>query len=546
MLSILTVAVTIGIISSGQASVIIQEETYDKFQNMSEKYSKHFSLMLVETENIINTFSSVIENDFEIENFRDNENYRKEYMSGINKILKDIAAQSSSIQGIYLAVNPELTGKVYESWFIKDSGNNFIYQEPEAFTEFYPENEDMKWYYDPVKENRGIWSQPYTDATINVKMISYTKAIYSGDKLIGVAGIDISFADIEQTIEEMVFYKTGYGILTDSEHRVIVHPEIKEGTNLLTLENENFQNIAESAEENDSDVLLYKYRGQDKIMGFSKLSNNWVFMAVANLEDISTPVIKLRRIISLIVIIVVLIAAAISLLLTKSIAYQLNILHEMTEKIGNGDFNLPPVPESKDEIGRLAASVRGMSRKISESQQKLLELNKNMKDLAFYDALTNLPNRRYGMEVLNTLLKEYSDNSDGFSGIMFIDLDNFKEINDTKGHDVGDRILIHASERMNHQINNFDLLCRIGGDEFLLIFKKVPTLKLIESMADRILHAVSSPVQINSDEISSGCSIGIAVIEERDTDLNMILKCADLALYDVKKSGRNNYKIYKN
>ncbi len=93
----------------------------------------------------------------------------------------------------------------------------------------------MKWYYDPIRTGKGVWSMPYTDATINVKMISYTKAIFAGKQLIGVAGIDLSFSDIFKTISEIVLYDSGYGILTDSSYHVIVHPELQEGTDISKL-----------------------------------------------------------------------------------------------------------------------------------------------------------------------------------------------------------------------------------------------------------------------------------------------------------------------
>ncbi len=107
------------------------------------------------------------------------------------------------------------------------------------------------------------------------------------------------------------------------------------------------------------------------------------------------------------------------------------------------------------------------------------------------------------------------------------------------------KILIQTSEMMNHQISTHDLLCRIGGDEFILVFRKVPSVSHVEAMAKRILNAVKEPVLINSYEIHPGCSIGIAVINTENNDIEKILKNADLVLYSVKKSGRNNYCLYK-
>ena len=545
VISILVVALTIGTISINRSSILLTEETHSRFLNMSEKYAFEFSMILLETENIIKTFSAGMKIDFNFERFKDDEEYRDVYMNKVGAILKLIAQQSSSIQGIYLVIDPEITGLVYESWYIRDKNSNYIYQEPEDISTFSPQNKDMKWYYEPIARKMGVWSRPYTDATIDVKMISYTLPIYSGDKLLGVAGIDLSFNDIFNTINNMVIYESGYGIMTDADYRVIVHPHLKEGTELMNLDNENYEHISNEMELNNSGVLLYEYQNVDKVMGFSKLSNGWLFLAVADLNDINSPIIKLRGIISLFVSIAILLGATTGLLLSRSISNQLKILHEMTELIGNGNFQMPEAPDSNDEIGQLAKSFRLMSRKLSASQNELLELNKDMKILAFHDPLTHLPNRRSGMDSLNEILQNYNKKGCDICGIMFIDLDNFKEINDTMGHDIGDQLLTHTADVMNHQISSSDILCRIGGDEFLVIFRQVPSLELVEAMAERIRKAVEKPVILNSLEIHSGCSIGIAVIDNNTTNLQTILKHADLALYSVKNSGRNNYKIYQ-
>ena len=545
VLSILVAAVTIGTVSITRASAILDDEILQKFHQISKGYSNQFSLLLSEVETSIQTFASTVEVDFSIDDFKDDSGYRENYMSKTKRAINLIAEESDSIQGIYLAINPELTGSVYESWLINKGNGNFIYQEPEDISTFYPENEDMKWYYDSIRMNHGVWSRPYTDATIDIKMISYTQAIYSGEELIGVAGIDIQFNEIFETLNSLILYKNGYAILTDSDYRVIFHPTIKEGTALSSLENENFDSIVEAMQTDSSGVLLYKFQNTDKIMGFSRLSNGWMFLAVTDLDDINAPINRLRHAIGIVTLLAILFGIIAGLSLSKSITRQLNILHEMTELIGNGNFQLPEAADSNDEIGQLAKSIRIMSRKLAISQNELIELNKNMKTLAFHDPLTHLPNRRYGMEALESMLSKYNKTEYGICGIMFIDLDDFKDINDTKGHDIGDLILAHTADVMNHQISSSDLLCRIGGDEFLVIFSQVPSIDLVKAMAERIRNAVKQPAVINSEEIRSGCSIGIALIENEHTSLKEILKYADLALYSVKNSGRNNFKIYQ-
>ncbi len=115
VLSVFIAAITIGAVSSSLAAMIMKEETYQKFQYMSASYANRFSLLLSEVVTAIHTFSSTVTNDFKIDDFRNDNNYRNHYMNKTNGILQDIILQNTSIQGIYLAINPEITGNLYES-----------------------------------------------------------------------------------------------------------------------------------------------------------------------------------------------------------------------------------------------------------------------------------------------------------------------------------------------------------------------------------------------------------------------------------------------
>jgi diguanylate cyclase (GGDEF)-like protein len=543
ILSVLFSAGSIAVLSTIKGSQIIEKESYDKFKFISRSSANEFSLQLTGIENIVHTIRSSVVSNFDEEAFTDNINYRDEYVSEAGIMLQDIGQKNDHIQGIYLVVNPELSSAVYESWYINDGSGNFIYQNPEDISTFYSENEDMKWYYDPIRMGRGVWSLPYTDVTIGVEMISYTEPLFSEGHLIAVAGIDISFTEIQRKIEHIDFYETGYGVLVDEEYNIIVHPDMDVGMNLRTFDDGSLLSVVEAIEQQDSDVLNYIYKGTDKILGFSKLSNDWIFIAAASHNEINRPVANLRHYIALIVLITVLLAIAGGLKMSSSITRQLNNLHELTENIGNGNFDVSVEMGTKDEFSKLASSFQNMSRKIELSQNELIEVNKSMEIMAFHDPLTHLPNRRSGLDRLSSVLESHQENQD-LCGIMSIDLDHFKEVNDSLGHDAGDQLLLHITEKMSHQIDNNDMLCRMGGDEFLLIFNNVPSLGLVKAMAVRLLQTGSATLRIKSKKVSISCSIGIALIDRDYPDLKEILERADKALYAVKRNGRNNYMFF--
>lgn len=544
ILSVIFSSLSIGVLSTIQAGKILENETYEKFRYISRSYANEFSMILRGTESIVSTVSSQTKADFERDSFRLNPEYRELYMAKTGTLLQDIALDNDYIQGIYLVINPELTGSVYESWYIYDGMGHYVYQEPEELSTFYEENEDMNWYYDPLRQKQGVWSLPYTDATIDVKMISYSNAVYSNGELIAVMGIDISFEDIQNTIEQMVFYKTGYGVLLDEDYKVIVHPVLEEGTDISQVENGILLPVIEAMEQRDSEIVDYIFQGLDKILGYSRLSNGWIFIISASLEELKKPIIRLRYDIIFIILITVLLAIGGGLSLSRTIKKQVDTLQELTEYIGEGHFDIPLDHHLEDEFARLRSSFGIMSQKIAKSHNELQEINKNMEKLAFHDPLTHLPNRRSAMDRLEKVLQEYNSQND-LCGIMSIDLDKFKDINDSMGHDAGDQLLIHITEKMRHQISNEDMLCRMGGDEFIVIFTNVPNMDLVRAMAVRLIQSASDPVTINTQTIRISCSIGIVLIDRSDADIKDILNKADKALYSVKNRGRNSYSFYK-
>lgn len=125
--------------------------------------------------------------------------------------------------------------------------------------------------------------------------------------------------------------------------------------------------------------------------------------------------------------------------------------------------------------------------------------------------------------------------------LFFIDLDGFKQINDDFGHDVGDAVLCESATRILNEVRSEDIVARIGGDEFVLLFTQPGNDDDVDSMALRILKSLEEPIKIAGAETSVSASIGIASFPQDGTDLERLLKVADKAMYSVKKSGKNGH-----
>ncbi len=177
--------------------------------------------------------------------------------------------------------------------------------------------------------------------------------------------------------------------------------------------------------------------------------------------------------------------------------------------------------------------------------QMMLQMIKRTETLemkAILDHLTGLWNRSY---LLDPKYWESLRQSHTKKHLLFLDLDLFKNINDTYGHKIGDHILIETGRRLKEVLKDTDLICRYGGDEFLAVIKG-EEIRGIEHIAENIIHAINRPFAINGKDYHIGISIGITEIDETLSDIESIIKSSDDAMYKAKKNGGNRYYINRN
>ncbi len=173
-------------------------------------------------------------------------------------------------------------------------------------------------------------------------------------------------------------------------------------------------------------------------------------------------------------------------------------------------------------------------------------MEQELHQLAFYDKLTSLPNRRMFMDRLHQIIQQ-SERHDKCFALFFMDLDNFKNINDSMGHEAGDQLLVQIAEKLKGIFRGVDIVTRLGGDEFTIIIEyiKAPGHIDIGNLAAKAVKLLSSqPVVINGSPLTISTSLGIAKYPENGLDADTILKNADTAMYAAKKSGKNNYAFY--
>jgi diguanylate cyclase (GGDEF)-like protein/PAS domain S-box-containing protein len=178
---------------------------------------------------------------------------------------------------------------------------------------------------------------------------------------------------------------------------------------------------------------------------------------------------------------------------------------------------------------------------IDISERKATE--ERVRHLAHHDALTDLPNRFSLQERLGQAMN-FARRSGQALALMLIDLDNFKSINDTLGHQTGDKLLIEVARRLTQSVRNSDIVARLGGDEFVVVLPDLDDPADAAHVADKILMAVSQPYQIDGNKLRTSPSIGICLFPDDAAQSEDLMKKADVAMYHAKAQGRGNYQFF--
>ena len=178
-----------------------------------------------------------------------------------------------------------------------------------------------------------------------------------------------------------------------------------------------------------------------------------------------------------------------------------------------------------------------------QQRQRLRETSERLDYLAHHDALTGLANRACFQERLEQCLQRAKRYQRQFA-LLFLDLDRFKEVNDTLGHHIGDVLLRQVAAVLSQQIRDVDTIARLGGDEFVIILEDVPEPRFIAHFVNRLLEAFKAPFQLDGREFFVTASIGISLYPDDGTDLETLVRRADIAMYQTKKSGRNGFNFF--
>lgn len=365
VLTSIIVAALIGGISIFYSSSTVKAQSRENLVKTAESKAQEFNTTILTIENSVEVLSTLLSADLNLEQLKKDKNYVSDYEKNIQKIVKEVGQTTSGNMSTYFYLNPELTGEVHGAWYADTQNNkNFEAQPLESIESFTPNNEDMEWYYGPVKAGKALWLQPYEDPHLKIYMISYVKPIYQGQTLIGVLGMDINFDYFKESVTNTKVLDTGYATLLNENYDVLVSPTLKQGDNFATVENGSLKSVTEELSKNESGIVDYKFRGIDKTLAYKKLSNGYIFMVNVPQSELLATMNKLTTIVGSLTLLGILLSIIVAQVVSRRITLPILKVTEVIDKTSKLDLThdstLQGLSTQNDEIGVMVNAITNM------------------------------------------------------------------------------------------------------------------------------------------------------------------------------------------
>ena len=504
----ITLAITICsiIIATALASVSVMQSTKylkDKVGNeleyMARSYAYEFSNKLERAEVSLNGIKPRISKILDLSRIKDNDGYFEEYQKQVEIKMKEFTKENNEVASAYVYFDPTLTGESSIIWY-KDAKKIDVYLDK---SEFYSENEKMKWYYDPIREGHAVWGEPYFLEETNKWLVAYNEALYKDGVLIGVIGINMELDDIIQAIESVKVYDTGYAFLMNKEYDYLVHPSLTIEDNLKTVSNGELEFMTKEMDKEFSGVIEYDFFGTDKIMGYAHLSNGWIIGLTPPIKEIFKPIDKLKNIMIILTIGGIILSIIVGLYLGKIISKPIIKMVELTKKTENFDLRydegFEDLLKQKDEVGMMAKSLRELRKSVRIFANDLIDTSNNITE--------NVANVENAMVKVNDQVNDTSATTEELSAGMeetaatseeinasIIEINNVAEDifgNSREGMSTSEEIKIRANELKKSAIESSEKANNIYNNvkkDLDLAIDQIKAVEKINILADAILQ----------------------------------------------------------
>ena len=370
-------------------------------------------------------------------------------------------------------------------------------------------------------------------------------------------------AQLQTIIKNTHIGKTGYLYIFDDKGNMLIHPNSNiNGKNFSRLENPSkgtyiFDDLIKASR--GSKELFYKWdkpsdKGHyvyDKVSWIEYVPElGWYIVSSAYVDEFKTSSIEVRHFILILAVTIFILSALYSFVFLRNLLVPITDLSHLALKVTGGDYRVRSDLRRDDEIGVLAGEFNRMVETIEDHienlDQKVQEKTQELKHLSDTDPMTGLWNRRYFTATANTIWSLAQRDQTELSVIM-LDIDWFKQVNDTYGHHTGDEVIVALAQVLKDSVRQSDLICRFGGEEFILLLPET-SLEGAVVIAEKIRKTIEEMriVTETGDPVHFTVSVGVSQMDpQHDPDIETTIRRADEALYRAKESGRNRTVSHK-
>ncbi len=353
--------------------------------------------------------------------------------------------------------------------------------------------------------------------------------------------------------------KTGYGILLAEDSTIIFHRDSNLIGEKINLEKLSKIVTAKDREENISYSGAVKYHWKDQnVYGYCLLPNlNWVLFVQQDISEIGSVVNIMIPLLSITFIVIIIIVFVLGNHFSKKYSTPIIALRDAMRTASDGNLTVQSNIKSNNELGELSKNfnkmlhiiktnyedLESMHEELLSNEEQLRSNYDHIEYLAYHDTLTNLPNKLAFLDYVNAVLSS-SLQDITLHAVYFVDLDNFKTVNDTLGHEYGDALLVKTAQILTSIIGANGMLARAGGDEFLLFKENITSRKSAVDFASQIIDYFKNPLDLEGKVVYVSMSIGIAIYPENGLASNILIKNSDIAMYKSKDTGKNKFTLF--
>ncbi|MFJ8065281.1 EAL domain-containing protein [Psychrobacillus sp. NPDC096426] len=388
-------------------------------------------------------------------------------------------------------------------------------------------------WYKLAMQNPGevFWTEPYLDYVTQEIIITASKSVVSPKGTLGVIALDINLQEMSSRISNSKIGEDGFVLLLSSNGTILANRD-----NHMIGETLFGNQLAKMLKDTEKSYVPYIIHNKDYLVTSQPIvENDMSIVAAISKEEIIRTLINRHQPILAIGLFCLLLFGVIAYFATLRGVRPLKKLGKLMVSVENGNYDVQANVKDYEEIERLANGFNSMILAIKTREDKI-------KHLASYDSLTGLLNRRSIQELLTESLE--NDEVDCLKAVIFVDLDNFKTVNDTLGHSFGDKLITQVAKKLDALSSINKDVARISGDEFIVVMHDLESIEQARNVAEEIIRQFDMPITVESRILNVTASVGISLYPIHAITSEELLKLADMAMYEAKSFGKNGYRIF--